>query len=241
MRGLGTICNVLAVLLGGGVGLFFKSGLPARFQTILMQGCAMAVIFIGASGVMAGMLTVSDGAVAAQGAVLLTLSLVLGGLLGEALDIERRIDALGESLKRRFAQNDSGGFVSGFVTTSLVICVGAMAVVGSIQDGLTGDWSMLLAKSMLDFVIVLVFASTLGAGVLFAALPLGLYQGAITAFAAFLEPFLTAELIGQMSYIGSALIFAVGLNLLRPGTFKVGNLLPAVFVPVAWALLRSVF
>ncbi|MGI6029027.1 MAG: DUF554 domain-containing protein [Candidatus Heteroscillospira sp.] len=237
MRGLGTLCNVLAVLAGGGLGLLLKSGLSERFQKILMQACALAVLFIGASGAMAGLLAVNGGSLGTQGSTLMVLSLVFGGLMGEALNIELRMEKLGSAIRARFGAGEDAGFVNGFVTASLVICVGAMAVVGSIQDGLTGDWSMLLAKSMLDFIIVMVFASTMGAGVLLSALPLGIYQGGITLLAGFIAPWLTDALISNLSFIGSVLIFAVGVNLLRPGTFRVGNLLPALLVPAAWELI----
>ena len=169
----------------------------------------------------------------------MVLSLVLGGLMGEALNIEHRMDQLGEKLRRRFGSGEDAGFVNGFVTASLVICIGAMAVVGSIRDGLTGDWSMLLAKSLLDFIIVMVFASTLGLGVLFSAIPVGIYQGGITLLAAFIAPYMTDSLISSLSFIGSVLIFGVGVNLLRPGSFRVGNLLPALLMPVIWELLRG--
>ena len=171
--------------------------------------------------------------------VMLTLSLVLGGLAGEALDIERRLDDLGVALQKRVAVGGGSDFAIGFVTSSLVICVGAMAVVGSIRDGLTGDSSMLVAKAVLDFVLVLVFASSFGLGVMFSALPLGIYQGALTVLAAFIEPFLTDAMISGLSFVGSVLIFGVGVNLLRPGSLRVGNMLPALLVAVIWELLKQ--
>ena len=239
MRGLGTIINVLAVVAGSGLGLALKSGLPERLRGVLTQACGLAVLFIGISGAMAEMLTFSDGGFSTQGSVMLTLSLVLGGLAGEALDIERRLDDLGVALQKRGAVGGGSDFAIGFVTSSLVICVGAMAVVGSIRDGLTGDSSMLVAKAVLDFVLVLVFASSFGLGVMFSALPLGIYQGALTVLAAFTEPFLTDAMISGLSFVGSVLIFGVGVNLLRPGSLRVGNMLPALLVPVIWELLKQ--
>ncbi len=239
MHGIGTLCNVLAVLVGGGLGLLLKSGLSERFQSILMQACSLAVIFIGASGAMTGLLAVSDGGLTTQGSTMLVLSLVLGGLLGEALNIEHKMDILGDKLRRRFGAKDDAGFVNGFVTASLVICIGAMAVVGAIQDGLSGDWSMLLAKSMLDFIIIMVFASTLGPGVLCSAIPVGVYQGSITLFASFIAPYMTDAVVSGMSFIGSVLVFGVGINLLRPHSFRVGNLLPALLIPPLWELIRG--
>ena len=241
MRGMGTIVNVLAVIVGSGIGLGLRNGLPERLRTILTQACGLSVVFIGIAGAMAGMLSVADGALGTEGSILLVLSLVLGGLCGELLEIERRLDAMGEKLQKRFATGDDSNFVVGFVTASLVICVGAMAVVGSIKDGLEGDGSMLFAKSILDFVIVMVFSSTFGLGVMFSAVPLGIYQGGITLCAVFIEPYLTDAMISGMSFVGSVLICAVGLNLLRPGLVKVGNMLPALFVPVVWELIRPLF
>lgn len=237
MRGIGTICNVLAVVFGSGLGIWLKSGLSERFQNILMQACSMAVIFIGASGAVAGMLTVTDGVVGTQGTIMLVLSLVLGGLLGEWLNIEGMMNSMGERMRQKFSSGNDSLFAEGFVTTSLVICMGAMAVVGAINDGLTGDYSMLLAKSMIDFVLVMVFASTLGLGVMFSAIPLAIYQGSITLFASFIAPFMTASLVSNLSFIGSVLVFGVGINLLRPKTFRMGNLLPSLLVPIIWEFI----
>lgn len=230
MRGLGTIVNVLAVLAGSAIGMIIKSGLKQRFQDILIQACGISTIFIGASGALAGLLTVENGVLKTQNTLLLVFSMVLGGLIGEALNIEHFMERLGETLKAKVNRKNDSRFVDGFMTASLVICVGAMAIVGSIEDGLTGDASMLFTKAILDFVIVMVFASTLGMGVLFSALPLGIYQGAITLLAAFVAPFFSDAMIANLSFVGSALIFCVGINIAFGNRIKVANLLPAVVV-----------
>lgn len=240
MRGLGTIINVAAVVAGSMVGMLIRTGLKQRFQDILIQACGLATMFIGIAGILAGLLKVVDGGVETQNTMLLVFSLVIGGLLGECIDIELRLDHLGIRLQHLAKADNSSMFVEGFVTASLVICVGAMAIVGSIQDGLTGDYSMLCAKAVLDMVIVMVFASTMGIGVLFSALPLGIYQGLITLCAVLIAPFLSEGLIQNMSFVGSALIFCVGYNLIFGKKIKVGNLLPAILIPVFWKILQTV-
>lgn len=236
MKGFGTLVNVLAVLAGSGLGMLIKTGLKRRFRDILMQACGIATIFLGIGGALAGLLTVENGRVGTQNTMLLIFSLVLGGLAGEALNIEAGMEALGERLKHLVRDKSDSRFVEGFVTSSLVICVGAMAIVGSIQDGLTGNHSLLFSKALLDFVIVMVFAATFGVGVAFSALPLGVLQGGITLGAALVAGFLSESLIADLSCVGSVLIFCVGLNVAFRANIKVGNLLPALMVPVVWAL-----
>lgn len=237
MRGLGTIINTIAVIAGSGIGMFLKNGMKQKMQDILMQTCGVAVIFIGVSGTLQGMITVVDGRIQTKGAMLLIFSMVIGGFIGQAINIEKRLDALGEKIKTIAKAKEDNQFVEGFVNTSLIICVGAMAIVGSIQDGLKGDYSMLAAKSILDFVVVLVFASTYGLSVMFSAIAIFVYQGGITLLTALAGPFLGNTLIANLSYVGSALIFCVGVNLAFGKKFNVGNMLPAFFVPIAYELI----
>lgn len=239
MMGTGTIINVGAVVVGSGIGLALKGGIKKRFQDIAMQALGMATMFIGLTGALQGMMFVGEKGLETKGVLMLILSLVLGSVLGEWADIEERLERVGEWLKGKIKARNESRFVEGFVTSSLVICIGAMAVVGSIEDGLTGDASMLIAKSLLDFVIVMVFASTMGVGVAFSALPLGIYQGGITLCAALIEPWLTDTMISNMSFVGSVLIFGVGVNLSFGKKFKVGNMLPAILIPVLWELLQK--
>ncbi len=229
--GIGTIVNTLAVIVGSMIGIMIKGGLKQRYQEIIMQALGLATLFIGASGAMSGMLKVIDNGLETQGSMLLIGSLVFGALVGEFLNIELRLEQIGEWLKSKVHIKNDTHFVEGFVTSALVICVGAMAIVGALQDGLQGDPSTLFAKSILDFIIVIVFASTLGIGVTFSALPLFVYQGSITLFATFLKPFLTQSVITNLSFIGSVLIFAVGINLCFDKKIKVANLLPAMIIP----------
>ena len=236
MFGLGTIINTVAVIIAGALGLFLKNGIKPRFQQILMQANGLAVIFIGISGVMQHMLVVENNAISTKGTMLLIFSLVIGALLGEWINIESKMDHLGEKIKAAVKMQNDNRFVDGFVTTSLIICVGAMAIVGSMQDGLTGDSSMLIAKSLLDFVIVIILTATYGIGSAFSALPIFLYQGSITLLAAFFGSIISGNLIADLSFVGSALIFCVGVNLIQEKTFRVANMLPALLVPVVLEL-----
>lgn len=237
MIGIGTLINTATVIAGSAVGMLLRKGLKQELQDGLMTGCGVATIFIGIAGTLQGMLTITNGQIETQGSMLLIFSLVIGTLLGEAVDIEKKMDSLGEKLKKMFHAEKDARFVEGFVNTSLIICVGAMAIVGSIQDGLSGDSSMLTAKAILDFAIVIVLASTYGIGVMCSALAILFYEGAITLLAVFVGNFISDALIGNLSYIGSALIFCVGVNVAFGKKFRVGNMLPALLVPVVYAMI----
>lgn len=242
MIGLGTIVNCATVAAGTTLGVFLKGGLPRRFETTIMQALGLCTFFIGIGDAMSGLLTVSDGTISTQHTMLLVLSLVLGAAIGEALDIEARLNSFGQWCQTRFAGNgEDGKFVEGFVAASLLFCVGAMAIVGALEDGLNGDPSILIAKAVLDGVAAIVFAASLGKGVYLSLLTLLVYQGGITLLARFIRPWLTDALITQVSCIGSVLIFAIGFNLMFDKKVKVGNLLPAILLPVVFFLLSRFF
>ncbi len=242
MRGLGVLVNTAAVIVGGLIGLMLKKGLSERFQDILTKACGISTIFIGASGTLQGLLSANaDGSLSTQGTMLLIFSLVLGGFAGEALDIEAWLERVGEKLRSAVKSKGDGHFVEGFVSASLIVCVGAMAIVGSIQDGLTGDHSMIFAKSVLDFVIVLVLASTCGVGAVCSAIAIFVYQGALTLLGMAVGNIMSDTLIAQLSYVGSSLIFCIGINLCFGKKIKTGNYLPALLVPVAYELLGKLF
>lgn len=234
MIGLGTIINTLAVLVGGVLGLLLKNGVAKKFEKILMQALGLATIFVGAGGVLKYMLVMENGSLSTRGTMLLIFSLVLGCILGQILDIEAKMETIGIKLKQAVRIKNDNHFVEGFVTTSLIICVGAMAIVGAMQDGLSGDSSMLVAKSLLDFALVAILASTYGVGAVFSAIPIFVYQGAITLIAALFGAVISNGLIEQLSFVGSALIFCVGINLVREKTFQVANMLPALLIPILW-------
>lgn len=234
---MGTIANVFAVIIGGIIGLLLNDKLEKRFEDSLMQALGLCVIFIGTGGAFTGMVKIINSEISTTGTMLMIISLLLGTLIGEIVRIEDRLEGLGERLKKLVKANSNNQFVEGFLSNTLVICIGAMAVVGSLNDGLLGDPSMLYAKAVLDAIITMVFAATLGIGTLFAALPLGIYQGAITVLSRFIAPYLNDALISDLSFIGSILIFGVGINLAFGKKFKVGNMLPAILVPVFYHLL----
>lgn len=227
---LGTVVNALAIVAGGLVGLCCTRGIDDRFRQTVLQGLALCVLLIGAKS-----------ALAADNLLVLILSLVIGGVVGEGLAIEARLEALGRRIEARFAGGSAGGgdFARGFVSASLVFCVGSMAVVGSLESGLAGNHRTLFAKAMIDGVAALIFASTLGRGVLFASVPVFLYQGAITLAAGLLRPLLSPAAVAEMSAVGGLLIVAIGANLLGIARIRVGNLLPAVFLPLVAHLVRS--
>ena len=240
MIGLGTIVNVIAVVTGAVVGILIRSGLSEKIKNIIMHAVGLAVLIIGLSGALQGLFTVAGDGLDRQFIMLMIASLMIGGITGELLQIETRLERIGEWFQSRFSQSEST-FARGFVTAGLVYCVGAMAIVGALEDGLTGDATILFSKSILDGVSAVIFAATMGIGVALSALPVLVYQGGITLLAGVLRPFLTATVISQMSLVGGVLIFAIGLNILEVTRIKVGNLLPAVFVPLVYYMLLTMF
>ncbi len=239
MHGLGTIVNVIAIIIGGAFGIILKKGIPERFKTTIMQAISLAVLIVGISGTLQGVFTVTEqGKLDRNYITGMILCLVIGSLIGEALKIEERLDKMGMWFQNRFAGKESN-FAKGFVTASLVYVVGAMAIVGSLEDGLYGKIDILLAKAMLDGISAVVFSATLGIGVIFSSLPVLVYQGAITLLAGVLKPLLSDVVVSQMSLVGSVLILAIGFNLLEIKKFKVGNMLPAIFMPLIYSLLYN--
>ena len=238
MKGLGTIINMAAVFGGGIIGLIIKGGIPENFKKVMIQACGLASMLIGLSGALGEMLKVENGSISVSGTMLMVCSMVIGAFLGQLMDIEGKLDMAGEKLKTLAKAQGDNRFVDGFVTVSLIVCIGAMAVMGSIEDGLTGDYSMLVAKSILDGIIAIVFAANLGVGVLFAALSIGVYQGSITLLAVFIAPYMTEAMISGLSMVGGLLITAVGINLIWDNKIHVGNMLPAIFIPVVYEIIR---
>lgn len=236
MIGLGTIANTVAVIVGGGIGLFLKKGIKKSLQDSLLQAMGIAVLFIGIGGTLSQMLVFKDGHLETTGTMLMIFSLLIGTLIGEIINIEAKLEKLGEFARKILHADEQSKFVDAFVTVTLVICIGAMAIMGALQDGLSGDYSLLLTKAILDSVICMVFASTMGAGVLLAALPLFIYQGLITLCASFISPYLTTAMINDICYIGNILITIIGINLTFNNIIhiRVGNMLLALIVPVVY-------
>ena len=237
MIGLGTLINVAAIVVGGGIGLAGGKRLSSRAQQTLIRGMAVCVLFVAIGGVMEEMLVVENGALRTRGTLMLVVSIALGGLMGELLDLDRRLEGFGRWLREKSGNGRDSRFLDGFITATMTVSIGAMAIVGAVEDGIHGDYTILAAKSLMDFVIILVMASSLGKGCLFSAIPVGLLQGAVTLLARLVQPLLTPAALSALALVGSALIFCVGLNLLWEKTIRVANLLPALVVAVAYALL----
>ncbi len=223
---LGAAVNCLAVMAGGGLGLLFKKGIPQRIATTIMSGLALCVFYIGISGLSSG-----------KSILVIVLSVVLGAFLGEWIDLDKRINLLGDFLQARLKSNEEGtSFSKGFITASLLFCVGSMAVVGALQSGLSGDNSTLFAKSLIDGISAVIFASTLGVGVLFSGILLLVYEGGIALLAHVVSPLLSTAVVGEMTCVGSLLIIGIAFNMLGITRLKVMNYVPAVFLPMALCL-----
>ena len=242
MVGLGTLINVACIVAGGSIGLLASSLVTQRLQEALLRSCGACVIFVGAAGTLQHMLVATVAAngsvsLSTQGTMMLLISLAAGSVVGEVLDLDARFESLGRWLRDKTGSSGDASFIDGFVSASLTVCIGAMAIVGSIQDGLAGDWSTLALKGALDAVIVCAMAASMGRGCLFSALPVAVLQGSVTALATLLHPIMTEAALANLSLVGSTLIFCVGINLIWPKTFKPANMLPAVVIAVILALV----
>lgn len=226
----GTIVNALAIILGSLAGLLLSRGIPERYKEIILSAAGLSVVLIGIKNAL-----VSDEI------MVVIFSMIIGAVIGEGLAIEAGLERFGRLLEAKFAaaSGDTRSFGRGFVTASLVFCVGSMAIVGSLESGLTGNHQTLLAKSVLDGVISVVFASTMGLGVMFSSVAVFLYQGAITLAAMVMKNLLVPETIAQMSSVGGLLIVVIGLNMLKITAIRVGNMLPAIFLPLLWYLVQQ--
>ena len=237
MVGLGTIINSAAIIVGGVFGHLFGKILNERIQDSLQKASGICVLFIGIAGAMEGMLKLSGSSLSAGRSMLIVASLALGALVGEILNIEHGFERFGEWLKVKTGNAEDKSFVEGFVTASLTVCIGAMAVVGSIKDGISGDYSILVTKAILDLIIITVMTCSLGKGCAFSAIPVAVFQGLITALARLIKPLMTDGALANLSLIGSILIFCVGVNLVWDKRIKVANLLPSLVFAVAIAFL----
>jgi len=237
MIGLGTIINVAAIVAGGLIGMVGGKWLSEKCQETIMRGMGVCVMMIGIAGVMEKMLVVTDGAISTTGTLMFVISIALGGLVGELLNIDGKMLRFGAWLREKSGNARDSRFLDGFITATMTVCIGAMAIVGSVEDGIHGNITILAAKALLDFVIILVMASSMGKGCIFSAIPVGILQGAVTLLARLVEPLLTEAALANLSLVGSALIFCVGVNAIWKNTIRVANLLPALIFAVAYALL----
>ena len=237
MIGLGTVINTLAIILGGLGGLLFGRFLKESVQDALCKACGVSTLFLGIAGALEGMLTVEGTRVVSGGAMLIIGCIALGSLIGALLNLEDGMERFGQWLKIKTGNARDARFVDAFVTASLTVCIGAMAIVGSIQDGIKGDYSILAAKAVLDFIIIMVMTCSMGKGCIFSAIPVAIFQGSITALAGLIKPLMTDAALSNLSMIGSILIFCVGVNLVWGKKIQVANMLPAVVLAVAAAFL----
>lgn len=237
MFALGTIVNTAAIILGGFLGLLFGGLLQQRHQDSLCKTCGVCTLFIGISGALEGMLTVEGTSVTGGGSLLIIGCLAIGAFLGELLNIEDAFERFGVWLKIKTGNAKDQGFVNGFVTASLTVCIGAMAIVGAIQDGIQGDPSILYTKAVLDLIIITVMTCSMGKGCMFSAIPVAILQGSVTVLAKLIEPLMTPLALSNLSLVGSILIFCVGINLVWGKQIRVANLLPAIVLAVIAAFL----
>ena len=237
---LGTIINVVTVIAGGIIGMLLKKGIKGEIMDNVMKAEGVAVLIIGMNGVLTNMLSAgADGKITESGGLVLLISLALGAFIGEILKIDDRINGLGGWVEKRIK---SDGFSKGFVSAFIIFCVGSMSIIGAINDGLSGDSSVLMVKSTLDFITAMVLASTMGIGVVFACVPLFAYQGLISLFASYIKPLIESspDMMTQFSMVGYAIIMCIGINFIAGQKIKTANLLPAMLVPVLYNLLKMV-
>lgn len=230
---IGTLINVAAIIVGSSLGLLLKRSFRKNVSDVVLQGLGLCVVLIGLTG-----------ALKTDNVLLMILSVVAGGVIGAIIGIGRRLNDLGEYAQRKLVRNEQASdstFAKGFVTASLVFCVGAMAVVGALDSGIRGDHSTLIAKSALDGVASVVFASALGPGVMLSAIPVLVYQGAIALLGNVVAPMLSTAVVQEMSAVGGLLIVGVGLNMLIKSEIMVADLLPAIFIPFIYYPITSLF
>ena len=237
MIGFGTIINTAAIVAGGVVGHFTGRLFNGEQQDGICKVCGVSTLFIAIAGAMSGMLRIEEGALTSGRSMLVVLCLALGTVAGELIGIEDGFERFGEWLKRKTGNERDSRFVDAFVMASLTVSIGAMAIVGAIQDGILGDWSTLGVKSVLDFIIILVMTSSMGKGAAFSAIPVLVFEGSITLLARLISPVMTEMAIQNLSLVGSVLIFCVGVNLVWGKKLRVANMLPALLLAVLAAYL----
>lgn len=238
MRGLGTLINVLCIVGGGAVGFLVGHRLKARIQETLLTMTGMGVIILGIAGALEQMLTIVDGRLSSGGTIMMIVSLAAGSVIGEILRIEHQITRFGEWLRHVSRSGDDSRFVTGFISATCTVCIGAMAVIGSIRDGISGDYSILAAKGVIDAIFIFVMTAAQGKGSVFSAVPVAIFQGSLTALAYFTGFFLPQASLNNLSLVGSILIVCVGLNLVRERQIRVANTLPAIVIAVFFGFFQ---
>lgn len=224
----GAFVNFVLVLIGSGIGMLLKRGIPDKIQKTLVSAVALCVLYIGITGLFEDNIN----------ALIIIISVAVGAVIGQAIDLDRLVNKLAEKIEQRVKKggNESGKIAEGFVSATLLFCVGAMTVVGSIDSGVSGDNTTLYSKSVIDLISSAVLASSLGFGVLLSSVGVLVIEGALTLMAVVVQPILTTQVIAYMSVIGSLLIIAIALNMLRITNIKVMNVIPAIFIPILLCL-----
>ncbi len=237
MPGLGTLINVAGIIIGGIAGLLFGRFINDNMQKSLMIVLGVCTIFIAVQGILENMLIITDGVISTTGHLMLLFSLTIGTIAGELADLDKGFDRLGYFVREKTHNTGDSGFINAFVTSSLTVAIGAMAIMGAIQDGIMHDPSVLAVKALLDLVIIMIMTSVMGKGCIFSAIPVAVFEGCMTMLASFIAPIFTAEALSNISLTGSVLIFLVGINIIRPGSVKVANMLPSIVLAVIWAYI----
>ena len=239
IKGLGTLINALAIIAAGIIGVVCRKYIKQSYQETIIKAAGLAVMFMGAADTLSRMIVISDGGKSRSttGTINIVISLALGGLIGEIIDIDGLFNRLGAWLKHKSGSDGDNRFINGFVTASLTVGIGAMGIMGAINDGIYGDYSILAAKATIDFVIILVMASSMGKGCAFSSLTVIVTQGSITVLAALFGGMLTDAMLINIAMTGGILVFCVGLNLIWENTIKVANLLPALIVTIVIAMI----
>lgn len=234
---MGTIINTISIIIGGILGILFGKKLKEESQTAIIRSCAIAVIFIGIAGAIEGMISITDSTLVSGKSMFIVLCLTLGTIFGEIIDIEGIFETFASFIKTKTGNSKDKKFIKGFTTASFTVCIGAMAILGSIKEGLVGDYSILATKSVLDLVIVMILSCSLGKGCIFSAIPVFILEGSITLLAKLLSGIMTTVAISNISLIGSILIFCVGINLLFDKKISVANLLPSIVLAIVFSIL----
>lgn len=238
---MGTLINAALIVLGGIIGLVFKKAVSKQMEYSIHKATGIAVLIIGICGVLSAMLSAdATGKISSSGELILVVSLVIGTFIGELLKLEDRLNSGCKWIENKFKMSN---FASGFISATMIYCVGAMAIVGSINDGLLGDSSTLITKGILDGVTSVVLAASLGYGVLFSAVPILLYQGGMTLLAGLLDKVLVGDLLNNICMVGYALVMCIGVNFLYNSDKKIKtvNMLPSLLVPVVYAVILHIF
>ncbi|MCR4782231.1 MAG: DUF554 domain-containing protein [Lachnospiraceae bacterium] len=235
MSGLGTLIDVALSAAGGIFGLLFGSKIKKSMQETLMMACGFSILFLAIGGTMSKMLEINHGTLLQENITMMMVSLALGSVIGELINIQGWIEKFGLLLKRITKSDNDNEFVNAFISSTCTVCIGAMAIVGSIEDAINGNYSLLLAKGILDFVLLCVLTASLGKGAIFASISILIFQGAVEILAVFINPILTPDALSNLAYVGNILIFAIGVNIIWGKDIRVANMLPSLIVAAIWA------